>query len=29
MPSKKDDVAALDKEYYEVLIKLKKLKDSL
>lgn len=29
MPSKKDDVAVLDKEYHEVLIKLKKLKDSL
>lgn len=28
MPSKKDDVATLDKEYHEVLIKLKKLKDS-
>lgn len=29
MPSKKDDVAVLDKEYHEVLIKLKKLKDSI
>ncbi|WP_315117701.1 ribosomal protection-like ABC-F family protein [uncultured Clostridium sp.] len=29
MPSKKDDVIALDKEYHEVLAKLKKLKDSL
>ncbi|MBE6068764.1 MAG: ABC-F type ribosomal protection protein [Clostridium lundense] len=29
MPSKKDDVIALDKEYHETLIKLKKIKDSL
>ncbi|GAA0716878.1 ABC-F type ribosomal protection protein [Clostridium malenominatum] len=28
MPSKKDDIIALDKEYYEVLAKVKKLKDS-
>ena len=29
MPSKKDDVATLDKEYYEILDKLKKLKSSI
>ncbi|WP_052085752.1 ribosomal protection-like ABC-F family protein [Clostridium sp. HMP27] len=29
MPSKKDDVIALDKEYHETLTKLKKLRDSL
>lgn len=29
MPSKKDDVLALDKEYHQVLIELKRLKDSL
>lgn len=29
MPSKKDDVAVLDKEYYEVLTKLKRLKEGI
>jgi macrolide transport system ATP-binding/permease protein len=29
MPSKKDDVVTLDKEYYEILDKLKKLKSSI
>ncbi|MBM7871313.1 macrolide transport system ATP-binding/permease protein [Clostridium pascui] len=29
MPSKKDDVALLDKEYHEVLTKVKKLKESI